>query len=129
MKFLFKIERNLRVALLVSLITILAIAASSCCFVTGFYEVPLGFALGGAIVSALYLLGHFLYLVDVKNGDVKYSIIMIGIRNIILITSIIIFALMYYRWNIKYFNIFAYIGIYTVGALIFIIDHLVIKNK
>lgn len=129
MKFLFKIERNLRVALLVSLITILAIAASSYCFVTGFYEVPLGFALGGAIVSALYLLGHFLYLVDVKNGDVKYSIIMIGIRNIILITSIIIFALMYYRWNIKYFNIFAYIGIYTVGALIFIIDHLVIKNK
>lgn len=129
MKFLSQIERNLRVALLVGILTVVAIIASSYCFVTKFYEIPLGFALGGAVVSTLYLIGHFLYQIDVKNGEVKYSILMIGIRNFILIGSIIVLALMYYRWDIKYFNLFAYIGIYTGGIIIFVIDHLVYKNK
>ncbi len=129
MKFIFQIERNLRVALLVALLTLVAIVSSTYCFITGFYEIPLGFALGGVVVSALYLIGHFLYQLDVKNGEVKYSILMIGIRNFILIGTIIILALMYYRWGIKYFNLFAYIGIYTGGIIIFVIDHLVNRNS
>lgn len=129
MKFIFQIERNLRVALFVSLLTLVAIVSSIYCFFVNFMEVPLGFALGGVIVSGLYLVGHFLYQIDVKNGEVKYSILMVGIRNIILISSIIIFALMYYRWGIKLFNIFAYIGIYTGGVIIYVVDHLVVKNK
>ena len=129
MKSIFQIERNLRVALFVALLTVVAIISSIYCFFINFMEVPLGFALGGAIVSSLYLVGHFLYQIDVKNGEVKYSILMIGIRNIILISSIIIFALMYYRWGIKLFNIFAYIGIYTGGMIIYVVDHLVVKNK
>ena len=129
MKFIFQIERNLRVALFVVLLTIVAIISSIYCFFVNFMEVPLGFALGGVVVSSLYLLGHFLYVVDVKNGSVKYSILMVGIRNFILIASIIVLALMYYRWNIKLFNIFAYIGIYTGGVIIYVIDHLVVKNK
>lgn len=129
MKFIFQIERNLRVALFVALLTLVAIISSIYCFFINFMEVPLGFALGGVVVSSLYLLGHFLYQIDVKNGEVKYSILMVGIRNIILISSIIIFALMYYRWGIKLFNIFAYIGIYTGGVIIYVVDHLVVKNK
>ena len=129
MKSIFQIERNLRVALFVALLTVVAIISSIYCFFINFMEVPLGFALGGVIVSSLYLVGHFLYQIDVKNGEVKYSILMIGIRNIILISSIIIFALMYYRWGIKLFNIFAYIGIYTGGMIIYVVDHLVVKNK
>ena len=129
MKSIFRIERNLRVALFVALLTVVAIISSIYCFFINFMEVPLGFALGGVIVSSLYLVGHFLYQIDVKNGEVKYSILMVGIRNIILISSIIIFALMYYRWGIKLFNIFAYIGIYTGGVIIYVIDHLVVKNK
>ena len=129
MKSIFRIERNLRVALFVALLTIVAIISSIYCFFINFMEVPLGFALGGVIVSSLYLVGHFLYQIDVKNGEVKYSILMVGIRNIILISSIIIFALMYYRWGIKLFNIFAYIGIYTGGMIIYVVDHLVVKNK
>lgn len=129
MKFIFQIERNLRVALFVALLTLVAIISSIYCFFVNFMEVPLGFALGGVIVSSLYLLGHFLYQIDVKNGEVKYSILMVGIRNIILISSIIILALMYYRWDIKLFNIFAYIGIYTGGVIIYVVDHLVVKNK
>ncbi len=129
MKFLSQIERNLRVALLVGVLTVVAIIASSYCFVTKFYEIPLGFALGGAVVSILYIISHFLYQLDVKNGEVKYSILMIGIRNFILIGSIIVLGLMYYRWDIKYFNLFAYVGIYTGGIIIFVIDHLVYKNK
>ena len=129
MKAIFQIERNLRVALFVALLTLVAIISSIYCFFINFMEVPLGFALGGVVVSSLYLLGHFLYQIDVKNGEVKYSILMVGIRNIILISSIIIFALMYYRWGIKLFNIFAYIGIYTGGVIIYVVDHLVVKNK
>ena len=129
MKFLSQIERNLRVALFVSLLTVVAILSSIYCFFIGYMEIPAGFALGGVVVSALYLLGHILYRLDVKNGEVKYSILMIGIRNFILIGSIIILALMYYRWGIKLFNLFAYIGIYTGGIIIFVIDHLVYKNK
>ncbi len=129
MKSIFQIERNLRVALFVALLTVVAIISSIYCFFINFMEVPLGFALGGVIVSSLYLVGHFLYQIDVKNGEVKYSILMTGIRNIILISSIIISALMYYRWGIKLFNIFAYIGIYTGGMIIYVVDHLVVKNK
>ena len=62
MKFLSQIERNLRVALVISTITLLAIISSIYCFIIRFYEVPLGFALGGVVVSGLYLLGHFMSL-------------------------------------------------------------------
>ena len=127
MKFLSKIERNLRVALLVGVITVVAIIASSYCFVTKFYEIPLGFALGGAVVSALYLVGHFLYQIDVKNGEVKYSILMIGIRNFILIGSIIVLGLMYYRWDIKYFNLFAYMASIQVESSSLLLTTLFIK--
>lgn len=129
MKFLSRLERNLRVSLLVCLLTIVAVISTIFCFFNGYKEIPLGFALGGGVVSLLYVVGHFLYQLDVKNGEVKYSILMIGFRNIIMISTIIVFALMYYRWDIKLFNIFAYIGIYTAGIIIFVIDHLVYKNK
>ena len=115
--------------ILVALLTVIAVLSSIFCFFNGYKEIPLGFALGGFVVSLLYVVGHFLYQLDVKNGEVKYSILMIGFRNIIMISTIIVFALMYYRWEIKLFNIFAYIGIYTAGIIIFVIDHLVYKNK
>ena len=129
MKFLSQIERNLRVALVVSTITLLAIISSIYCIVIGFYEVPLGFALGGVVVSGLYLLGHFLYLLDVRNGSAKYSILMISIRNFVLIGVVILLAFLYYYWNIKLFNLFAFIGIYTVGVLAFVLDHVFYKNS
>lgn len=129
MKFLSKLERNLRVSLLVAILTVVVTLSSMFCFFNGYKDIPLGFILGGSVVSLLYLVGHFLYQLDVKNGEVKYSIIMIGIRNFLLIGSIIVLALAYYRWGVKLFNVFAYIGIYTAGIIIFVTDHLIYKNK
>ena len=129
MKFLSEIERNLRVAFFVAMLTVVALLSSIYCYFIDLMEVPLGFALGGIIVSSLYLLGHFMYQIDAKNGSIKYSIMMVGIRNIILISSVIVLAFLYYRWGVKLFNIFAYIGIYTGGVIIFVVDHLVFKNK
>ena len=127
MKFLSEIERNLRVSIFVSFITVLALLCSIYCIVIGFYEVPLGFALGGLLISLLYLLAHFMYRLDEKNGTAKYSIIMIALRNTIIIGVIILLAFLYYEWEIRLFNIFAVVGIYQAGIIIQVIDYLLFK--
>ena len=79
------------------------------------------------MVSGLYLLGHFMYRLDEKNGTAKYSIIMIATRNTILVVSIILLAFLYYEWEVKLFNIFAFIGIYQAGIIIQVVDYLLFK--
>ena len=129
MKFFAQVERNLRVSIFVAFIAALAIISSIYCYFINLVEVPLGFALGGIVVSMLYLAGHFMYMLDVRNGTAKYSIIMIGIRNFILIGTMILLAFMYYVWGIKLFNLFAFVGIYTTGVILFILDHVIFKNN
>lgn len=129
MKFFAQIERNLRVSIFVAFFTVLAIVSSIYCYFINLMEVPLGFALGGIVVSLLYLAGHFMYLLDVRNGTAKFSILMVGIRNFVLIGLMILLAFLYYVWDIKLFNLFAFIGIYTAGVIIFVLDHVIFKSN
>ena len=129
MKLFSQFERNLRVAILVLFVAIIATVSSIFCFFNGYVHIPLGFLLAGVVNSLLYLFSHFMVNLDIKNGTVKYSIISVMVRNIVLLGLMLIIAFMYYRWDIKLFNIFVYVGIYTVGILLFLSDHLIFKNQ
>lgn len=129
MKYIRGLERNLRVSLFISVLTLICFLALSYFFYINLYEVPLGVLLGGIIMSLLHLLNHVLIRLDIRNGTIKFTLISIIVRYFILVGSIILLGFAYYYWNFKYFNLYAFVGAYTLGFLVLIIDYLIFKNE
>ena len=127
MKIFNKLDVHLQSSVLIISIVAIAFLASIYCFFISLAEVPLGLLLAGVITSLLRLSTHLFVNLDVRNGTVKYSVISVIIRYVVLITSVVMIGLLYYYWKVKLFNLFAFIGVYTLDVVIFSILH--IKNK
>ena len=127
MNFIKKLDNNLFTALIVGIFALIGCAATSFLF-TSMIDVPLGFLFSGAVISSLYVISYFFGKIDEKKELAAWSIASISLRLFVIIGVMIILALMNFRWNIKLFNIFVFIGIYTVGAINFVVSYL-IKNK
>ena len=106
MKLFRKLDENLNTAIVVGVITILAFAASSFLLPTDYIHIPLGFLLSGIVISGLYVMSHFLINIDIKRATATFSIVSIALRLVIITIVMVLMALMYYRWDIKLFNIF-----------------------
>ena len=127
MKLFNKLDVHLQSSLLIISIAVITFLASIYCFFISLAEVPLGLLLAGVITSLLHLSTHLFVNLDVRNGTVKYSVISVIIRYVVLITSVVMIGLLYYYWKVKLFNLFAFIGVYTLDVVIFSVLH--IKNK
>lgn len=112
-------------AILSSFITLLAFALTIFCFFIGQKDIPLGFLLGGVVISGLYFLSALAERFDDKKQSYTFSIIVIGIRMVVLVSISILIALMNYRWGVVVFNLFTFIASYTVGVISNVIIHLV----
>ena len=128
MNFLRKGEINLVTAVITCVISVLGFAISAFLLTQNMIDIPLGFLFSGGVIGSLYLLTHFLVKIDKTEARATWSILAISIRLFIIVGVMIIIALMYYRWNLKYFNIFVFVGIYTISALTFVLSHLS-KNR
>lgn len=124
MKFLKKLNESIQIAILTYFVTIVGLIALLFLFFIGHMDIPLGLLLGGGIVGTLNLFAGLIQEWTSSKEGAIVSIIFTIIRNIIIVASMIIIALMYYRWNMPYFNIFAFVGIYTVSIIITLIVHL-----
>lgn len=129
MKLIRKLDECLLTATLVGVIAILAFAASSFLLPTDYIHIPLGFIFSGVVISGLYIMSHFLIMIDVRRASAIFSVISIALRLVVITIVLILMGLMYYRWGIKLFNIFTFVGIYTVGVIIFALLHIIRKQR
>ena len=129
MNKLRKLDRNLLTSFIVYGVSLLGFIASSFLLLGTYKDIPLGFLFSGVIIGSLYLLSFFFNKLDLRSGGMKWGIIFITIRLVLVIGVIILLAFMNYRWEVKIFNLFVFVGIYTVGVLSFVLLNLFNKNE
>ena len=129
MKLLKKLDNNLLSSIIVYGLSILGFVISSFLISTSYKDIPFGFLFSGGVIGTLYLISCLLGKIDTKNEKSVWSIVAINIRLLVIIGVMIIIAFMNYRWNIKLFNLFVFIGVYTVGIISFILLNLFKKGE
>ena len=127
MKLLKKLDNELLTALLVFITAILGFAVTSF-LISTHVDIPLGFVLSGGIIAFIYVLSSILKSIDERRGSSVFSIIAIILRSVLTLTSLLLLALMYYKWDIKLFNIFVFVGMYSFGIIIYMIIYIVSKK-
>ena len=125
--FLKKVDIHIKAAILIAFIAIIGFAATIYCFFTNYMELPLGILLGGAVMFVLHFITHELVVLDTRKGSAKFTVTAIIIHNVIAIASIVLLGMLYYYWQIIIFNLFAYVGVYTLDVILFAMLH--IKDK
>ena len=127
MRFFQETNNSIKTALITFLITLVATLSTLFLFFKGMMDIPLGIMLGGGVYGVLSLTSGLLEKKDEERKTPIYSIILIGVRFLLLIGLTIIIAFMYYRWNLPIFNVFAFVGTYTVMTIAMVIIYLIYK--
>ena len=127
MRYFKQANNSMKTALLTYALTLVCFLATIFLFFIGRMDIPLGLLLGGVFCGTLSLIAGLLENKDEENKSSKYSIIMILSRFILLIAVTVIIALMYYRWDLKIFNVFSYVGAYIVSSTILVVTYLIYK--
>ena len=127
MRFFQEANNSIKTALLTYALTLIATLSTIFLFFQGMMDIPLGILLGGSLFGTLSLVSGFLEKKDEDRKTPIYSIVLIGVRFLLLIAVTIVIAFMYYRWNLPIFNIFAFVGAYTVSIIVMIIVYLIYK--
>ena len=128
MKLLKKLDNEILTAIIVFLCAVIGFTATSFLIPT-YIDIPLGFVLSGGIIAFIYVLSSLFKKIDERRGSTTFSIISISLRMVLTITSLLLLALMYYRWNIKLFNVFVFVGVYTLGIIVYMITYITNKNR
>ena len=127
MRFFQEANNSIKTALITFLLTLVATLSTLFLFFKGMMDIPLGIMLGGGVYGVLSLTSGLLEKKDEERKTPIYSIILIGVRFLLLIGLTIIIAFMYYRWNLPIFNVFAFVGTYTVMTIAMVIIYLIYK--
>ena len=128
MRFFLSKNNSIKTAIITYLITLVGFCSTIFLFFIGMMDVPLGILLGGGVFGSLALISGLVEKKDEERDAPIYSIILIGLRFLLLVALTIIIALMYYRWNLKIFNVFAFVGAYLTSTVAMIIVYLVFKK-
>ena len=127
MRFFQEVNNSIKTAFITYAVTLIATLSTIFLFFQGMMDIPLGILLGGGLFGTLSLVSGFLEKKDEDRKTPIYSIILIGVRFLLLIAITIVIDFMYYRWNLPIFNVFAFVGAYTVSIIIMIIVYLIYK--
>ena len=89
-------------------------------------DIPFGFLLAGGFIAVVHVISYLFSVIDRKRATATFTIIAMALRLVLLLLALIFIALLNYEWNIKLFNMFVFVGMYTLGiivlALTFIFD-------
>ena len=83
--------------------------------------IPYGFLFSGTVIALLNLLTGLFERVDDKNELATYTLISIIARFMVIVGIMVLLALMNYRWGVKIFNLFVFVGMYTLSMIFTII--------
>ena len=124
MKYFSKLNPSLKVGILTYLFSIFGFLLTLFLLFQGHQDVPYGFLFAGGVIGTVnFLAGLVEHFSKDKSGSIL-SIIFLGIRMVVILMTMLLIALMYYRWNLPLFNLFVYIGVYTVSIIITVVIHL-----
>ena len=128
MNFLKKLGHNLFTSIVVFAISVIGFACS--CFLIGtrLQEIPFGFLLSGGIIALMHVISHIFMMIDQRRGTSVFTMIAMALRLFVLLGSLILIFLMYYRWGIQLFNVFVFVGVYTVGIIVLCISFILLKD-
>ena len=124
-----KLSGSVKIALLMYALAVLSFALLIPFFFFQMMDIPLGAFLGGTISGTMYLLSSLAEASDAKKGNATLTIMMQGMRFIVVAGVMVVISLMYFKWDMKIFNPFAYIALYTVSVVVNVIVMLRERNK
>ena len=128
MNFLKKLDHNLWTALIVFNVGVLGFLASCFLISSNLQDIPFGFLLAGGVIAFIHVVSYFLTLIDKRRGTTTFTIIAVMLRLVFLLVALVFIALMYYRWDIKLFNMFVFVGMYTLGIIVLCLTFIFIKD-
>ena len=128
MKLFQKLDNELLTAVLVFTISLIGFAVTSF-LISTHIDIPLGFVLSGGIIALIYVLSSLFRKIDERRGTVVFSLISITLRLVLTIAAILLLVLMYYKWNIKLFNVFVFVGVYSLGIIIYMITYIKSRKR
>ena len=124
-----KLEINLLTSIIVLLVGVIGFGVTSFLLSTTYIHVPLGFLFSSAVISVLYLIAHLFVRIDEKRKTSAFALVSIILRFVVLVGVMLILGFMNYRWNNELFNIFVFIGMYTLGVITFVTLNLINKER
>ena len=124
MNFFKKLNPSLKVGILTFLISLVGFLATLFLLFNGYKDIPLGIIFSGTFIGLLNVLVGLMEKRDGDNERSVMSVVFIGIKFFLTMGMMIVIALMYYRWGLPYFNIFTYIGVYTISIAFTVIVYL-----
>lgn len=128
MNFFQKLDHNLWTSFVVLGVSLIGFACSCFLISTDMQDIPFGFLLAGGIIAFIHVFSFLMTLIDKRRGTTVFTIIAMIFRLVIVLASLVVVALMYYKWNIKLFNIFVFVGMYTVGVIVLCITFIFKKD-
>ena len=129
MNFPKKLGHNLFTAFAILIISIVGFACSAFLVSSDLKDIPLGFLLAGGIIALVHVISHLLVKLDERRGSGVFTIIAMAMRLTVILGSMLLIAFMYYRWNIKLFNIFVFVGVYTASIILLCLSFIFIKDR
>lgn len=129
MRFFLSKNNSIKTAIITYLITLIGVTSTIFLFFKEMMDIPLGILLGGGVFGSLALISGLIEKKDEERDAPIYSIIMIALRFLLLVALTIIIALMYYKWNLKIFNVFAFVGAYLASIIAMIVVYLIFKKE
>lgn len=124
MKLFKDLNPSLKIAVLTYIIAIVGFLITLFLIFNGHQDIPLGILFAGGVVGTVNLFAGLAERFTKDKEGAIISIVLVGIRTFLVLGVMIFVALMYYRWNMPYFNIFAYVAVYTISIILTIIVNL-----
>jgi len=115
------LDTNIKVGIVTALVTIFIFLTFIPCFFYGWKEIPLGLILGGGLGSIAYVVQGLVAKKDEEKQATTLSILVMGVRFILFAGLLILIAFLYYKNNTKIFNVFSYVGGYTIATITLVI--------
>ena len=124
MKFFKSLNASLKIAILTYFVSFFGFLILLFLLFNGHQDIPLGVILAGGVIGTINLIAGLIEHFTANKEGAIISVVFVALRMFIIIGVMILIALMYYRWNMPYFNVIAFVVVYSVSIIITIIVHL-----
>ena len=109
---------NLKTVVWSIIVVAILVIALSPLFFFSLMEIPLGIALGGSVGILNYLILGLIDDKEYKKVNLVLTIVTIIVRFLVIAGVLVLVGFLYYKLNIKLFNIFAVAGSYFISFIV-----------
>ena len=118
------LNASIKIAILTYLMSIVGFVIFLFMFFTNMMDVPLGVLFAGGVIGTIDLITGLIEATTKNKDGAIISVGFIGVRMFLILGVMVLIALMYYRWNMPYFNLISYVAVYTLSIAFTVIVYL-----